>query len=369
MLARGEDSGPVGAWVRDTAPRVLGTPPTDRSSSVPWSRVAAGGGGEAARCASDSTWVIRPRGSTPADHLAMAQEADRLGYSVVWAAEAYGSDAPTDARLAGRADVDASTSARRHADPGPHPGGDGDDGGHARHAVRRPVPARARRLRPAGVRGLARRPVRQAAGPHPGVRRHRPSWRSRRQPVAYDGELLHAAAARRSGQGAAAGLPPAARATSRSTWPPSGRRTWSWPARWPTAGWRSSTRRVHAAESLAAGGGRPGEGRPDHGGLRRGASRAGRGRRRRGSVRRTRSAGTRRSTSAAWAAGSRTSTTSCAVRMGFGDAAATVQDLYLDKRQRERGGRRAAEFIDRDLAARPGRAHRGAGSTRTPRPG
>jgi F420-dependent oxidoreductase-like protein len=33
--------------------------------------------------------------STPADHLAMAQEADRLGYSVVWAAEAYGSDAAT----------------------------------------------------------------------------------------------------------------------------------------------------------------------------------------------------------------------------------------------------------------------------------
>lgn len=30
--------------------------------------------------------------TTPADHLALAQEADRLGYSVVWAAEAYGSD-------------------------------------------------------------------------------------------------------------------------------------------------------------------------------------------------------------------------------------------------------------------------------------
>jgi F420-dependent oxidoreductase-like protein len=30
--------------------------------------------------------------STPADQLAMAQEADRLGYAVVWAAEAYGSD-------------------------------------------------------------------------------------------------------------------------------------------------------------------------------------------------------------------------------------------------------------------------------------
>ncbi|WP_067501485.1 LLM class F420-dependent oxidoreductase [Actinoplanes sp. TFC3] len=33
--------------------------------------------------------------TTPADHLAMAQEADRLGYCVVWAAEAYGSDSPS----------------------------------------------------------------------------------------------------------------------------------------------------------------------------------------------------------------------------------------------------------------------------------
>ena len=33
--------------------------------------------------------------STPKDHLALAQEADRLGFSVVWAAEAYGSDSPS----------------------------------------------------------------------------------------------------------------------------------------------------------------------------------------------------------------------------------------------------------------------------------
>jgi len=33
--------------------------------------------------------------TTPADHLALAQEADRLGYSVVWTAEAYGSDTPS----------------------------------------------------------------------------------------------------------------------------------------------------------------------------------------------------------------------------------------------------------------------------------
>jgi len=33
--------------------------------------------------------------STPETHLALAQEADRLGYAVVWAAEAYGSDSPS----------------------------------------------------------------------------------------------------------------------------------------------------------------------------------------------------------------------------------------------------------------------------------
>jgi F420-dependent oxidoreductase-like protein len=33
--------------------------------------------------------------SSPRDHLALAQEADRLGFSCVWAAEAYGSDSPS----------------------------------------------------------------------------------------------------------------------------------------------------------------------------------------------------------------------------------------------------------------------------------
>lgn len=33
--------------------------------------------------------------STPAGHLALAQEAERLGYAVVWAAEAYSSDSPS----------------------------------------------------------------------------------------------------------------------------------------------------------------------------------------------------------------------------------------------------------------------------------
>src|ERR671910_1184086 len=34
-------------------------------------------------------------GGDSQDNLVLAKEADRLGYSVVWAAEAYGSDAPT----------------------------------------------------------------------------------------------------------------------------------------------------------------------------------------------------------------------------------------------------------------------------------
>ncbi|MER7168763.1 LLM class F420-dependent oxidoreductase [Micromonospora sp. NPDC000207] len=43
--------------------------------------------------------------STPAAHLALAREADRLGYSVVWAAEAYGSDSPSMlAWMAGQTD-------------------------------------------------------------------------------------------------------------------------------------------------------------------------------------------------------------------------------------------------------------------------
>jgi F420-dependent oxidoreductase-like protein len=43
--------------------------------------------------------------TTPADHLALAQEAERLGYSAVWAAEAYGSDAVTMlAWIAGQTD-------------------------------------------------------------------------------------------------------------------------------------------------------------------------------------------------------------------------------------------------------------------------
>ena len=52
-------------------------------------------------------------GLTSADQLEIVQEAERLGYDSVWAAEAYGSDAATRARLAGGRDRRRSSSGRR----------------------------------------------------------------------------------------------------------------------------------------------------------------------------------------------------------------------------------------------------------------
>ena len=247
--------------------------------------------------------------TTPAHHLALAQEADRLGYSVVWAAEAYGSDSPSMlAWIAGQTErIDVGSAVMQI--PARTPGGDRDDRGHHRHALRRPVPARPGRVRPAGLRGLARRAVRQAAGAHPGVRRHRPAGAGP-QAGGVRRRALPAAAARRPGQGAAAELPPAARGHPDLPGRGRARRTWSWPARSPTAGWRSSSPRSSPPSSSAAIARRAGEGRQGPGRLRRGAGGAGGGRRRPRPPAPSWSAGTPRSTSAAWAAASRTSTTS-----------------------------------------------------------
>ncbi len=51
-------------------------------------------------------------GLTSQDQLAIVQEAERLGYDSVWAAEAYGSDAATVLALARRPDLARSASAR-----------------------------------------------------------------------------------------------------------------------------------------------------------------------------------------------------------------------------------------------------------------
>ena len=220
-----------------------------------------------------------------ADNLALAQEADRLGYAVVWAAEAYGSDAATVlawvAAQTERIDVGSAV----FQIPGRTPAHDRDDRGHPGHPVRRPVPARP------GVSG-----PQVSEGWH-GVRFDKPLARTReyvgdrphgaapRDRSADDGRVLHAAAAGRAREGAAAHRAPGARRTSRSTWPRSARRTSSWPARSPTAGWPIFLRPSTPASAGARASRRA---RPpaDAGRLRRGADRAGRRRRRRRGVRR-----------------------------------------------------------------------------------
>ena len=81
--------------------------------------------------------------------------------------------------------------------------------------------------------------------------------------------------------------------------------------------------------------------------LRRGPHRAPRRRRRPGAPAPTRSAATRRSTSAAWAPGRRTSTTRSPAGWATSRRRARVQDLYLDRQQREAAEAVPVEFIDR----------------------
>ncbi len=73
-------------------------------------------------------------GGDQLDHLRVVREAERLGYTVTWAAEAYGSDAATAAVLARAADQHDRARRGGVPDPGPHPGDDRDDRGHAGHA-------------------------------------------------------------------------------------------------------------------------------------------------------------------------------------------------------------------------------------------
>ena len=82
----------------------------------------------------------------------------------------------------------------------------------------------------------------QSAGPYPGVRRDRqagadPQHGRVRGPHTTSCRCRTVRARRSSSR-----IAPHADRTSRSTWPPSGRRTSSWPGRSPTAGWRCSSR-------------------------------------------------------------------------------------------------------------------------------
>ncbi len=129
-------------------------------------------------------------GSQMAIDMALVQEAERAGFHSVWTAEAYGSDAVTPIAWVGGPDRAHPRRHRDHADAGAHAGDDGDDGDDARSALGRPLSPRARRLRSAGRRGLARRRLRQAARPHARVRVDRPQDLGAREAARARGRAL-----------------------------------------------------------------------------------------------------------------------------------------------------------------------------------
>ncbi len=74
-------------------------------------------------------------GLTAAEQLELVLEAERLGYDSVWTAEAYGSDAVDDPRLARRADRAHQARLGDPPDARPLGGDDRDDRGDARPAL------------------------------------------------------------------------------------------------------------------------------------------------------------------------------------------------------------------------------------------
>ena len=142
-------------------------------------------------------------GLKPDEQLSIVQEAERLGYDSVWAAEAYGSDAATVLAWLAAGTSKIKLGSAIFQMPGAERRDDGDDGGHARPDLRRADAAGDRRVRPPGGGGLARPAVRQAAPAHARVRGGRAQGavaREARVPRRDD----RAAAARRAGQGAEA---------------------------------------------------------------------------------------------------------------------------------------------------------------------
>jgi alkanesulfonate monooxygenase SsuD/methylene tetrahydromethanopterin reductase-like flavin-dependent oxidoreductase (luciferase family) len=178
--------------------------------------------------------------TTPADHLAMAQEADRLGFAVAWSAEAYGSDTVSMlAWIAGQT---------RQIDLG---------------AAVMQIPARTPAMTAmtaatidalSGGRfrlGLGVSGPQVSEGWH-GVRFGKPLQRTReyvdivkmaiaREPVSYQGSYYTLPLPDGPGKALKLGFHP----------PRSGRRTWSWPARSPTAGWRSSSHRTRRGSTCS----------------------------------------------------------------------------------------------------------------------
>ena len=176
-----------------------------------------------------------------ADNVAVAQEADRLGYAVAWVAEAYGSDAPTVLAWVGAQTERIGLGAAVMQIPARTP------------AMTAMTAATLDTLSGGRFRlGLGVSGPQVSEGWH-GVRFAEPLARTReyvdivrmalrREPVSYQGR--HFTLPLPEGPGKSLELtvrPP--RPSSRSTSRRWARRTSSWPGRSPTAGWRSSSAR------------------------------------------------------------------------------------------------------------------------------
>ncbi len=142
-------------------------------------------------------------GLSSADQLEIVQEAERLGYDSVWAAEAYGSDAATILGWLAGPDERIRLGSAIFQMPAPVGRDDRDDRGDARPALGRAHAARHRLVGPAGGRGLARPALRPPAAAHARVRRGRPQG-ARARAARVPRRDARAAAARRPGQGAQA---------------------------------------------------------------------------------------------------------------------------------------------------------------------
>ncbi len=125
-------------------------------------------------------------GMGPQDQLEIVQEAERLGYDSVWAAEAYGSDAATVLAWLAAGTTTIKLGSAIFQMPGPQPGDDRDDGGHDRRALRRADAAgdrlvRARRWPRAGTASASAASCSARASTSPWCARRWPGsgWSSR----------------------------------------------------------------------------------------------------------------------------------------------------------------------------------------------
>ena len=226
-------------------------------------------------------------------------------------------------------------------------------------AERRPVPAGARGLRSAGVGGLARGPLRRPAGPDAGVRRHRPG-RAGPADGGLRGRALPAAAAGRAREGAQAHGRAAPQRTSRSIWRPSGPKNLELAGE-IADGWLAVFFAPEFADEQL--------GQTRAGRRRRAADLGGfdvvrhRAARWSGADPRACADPVRRYAALYLGGmGSREQNfyNALAVRMGFAEAAGTVQDLYLRPSASGRDGGRAVRVHRLDVAARQPGADRGA---------